>query len=413
MAPNPLDIARIIGSFGGSSNVGGVLGQIVGKQAVQGRPAFRGTGTFSSGRSVNELLHPPGGGIGSQTGIPEPGSLAEILSELQRLQNPNRYAVDESLLERQAMAQAAAQYDPLISALAQQGSAAQARAGRNSQQLGSMYTGLSNSLMGDIAPIQQQFSQAQNKTAEQYAGLQQGIKDQYAASQAEQEAMMKRLNIEAAAPTALEGQFKDRDFAVTQAAQQGQNVQSQLEQQGAGAVTYTRQGSELARTEGTNRQADLMAALSDYLNQVQGQIGAQKAAKSAAYQSNLLGLEQDASKSAVQNAQRDFENYIKVLGVMKSMQPETPGAVGSPSDVAPRVMGLGLDPGSAQQVTNAFMSAISSDDLILAGTDPSSGMGLTKEALAKRVVEAGRQRGLNAQQLNALQNVALEYFGRQ
>lgn len=400
--------------LGSGNNLGGALGQLFGKQIAKGRPALRMSGgSWTPGSIVSER---PTGRAGSALGLPQPGSIEEILAELRRLQDPGRYSVDSALLERQAMAAAAAQYDPITAALAQQGSAAQSRANRNSAQLKSMYTGLSQSLLGDIAPIQQQYADTQAKTGQQYAQLQQQIKDQYASSQAEQEAMMKRLNIEAAAPAVLPEQQRDRDFAVNTAAVQGQNVQDQLSQQGSGAVTYTRQGSQLAQTEGTNRQADLMATLADYLNQVQGQIGANQAAKSAAYQSNLMSLQQDASKSAVQNAQRDFENYLKVIGVMQNLQPKTKeaGPVKSPLDIGPRVMGsFGLDANSAQQVQNAFMSAVSSDDLILAGVDPGSGMSLTKEALAKRVVDMGRQRGLPAHLINALENIALEYFGRQ
>lgn len=413
-----IDIGKILGGAGntGGSGIPAALANILSRQVVAGRPVPSGSGQFSrSSRSINEILHPSGGGIGSSLGLPKPGSLEEILAELQRLQDPSRYSVDPALLERQAMASAAAQYDPITSALRQQASAAEGRAGRNKEQLGSMYSGLSQSLMNDIAPIQQQFADTQNKTAGQYQQLKQGISDQYASSQAEQEAMMKRLNIEAAAPQALEGQFKDRDFATNMASVQGQNVQDQLSQQGAGAVNYTRQGSELARTEGTNRQADLMAQLSDYLDQVQGQIGANEAAKAASYQSNLMGLQQDVSKGAISNAQRDFENYLKVIGVMKSMQPATAGAVKSPVDIAPRVMGtFGLDAGGAQKVQNAFMTAISSDPLISAGIDPNQGgISLTKEALANRIVEEGHRQGLSREQINALQEVALEYFGRQ
>lgn len=411
-----IDIGRLLGGLSSPGSAAGPLASILSRQVVAGRPVPAGSGQWiPAGRSINEIIHPPGGQAGSSLGIPKPGSLEEILAELQRLQDPSRYYMDPSMLEQQARAAASAQYDPVMAALRQQASAAQGRANRNYSQLGSMYSGLSQSLMNDIAPIQQQFADTENKTANQYQQLKQGISDEYASSQAEQEAMMKRLNIEAAAPQALEGQFKDKDFATNMASVQGQNVQDQLSQQGAGAVNYTRQGSELARTEGTNRQSDLMAQLSDYLNQIQGQLGANEAAKAAAYQSNLLGLQQDASKSAVTNAQRDFENYLKVIGITKSLQPTAPGAVKSPIDVAPRVMGsFGLDAGSAQQVQNAFMSAISSDPLINAGIDPNQGgIPLTKEALANRVVEEGKRRGMSSAQLNALQEVALEYFGRQ
>lgn len=390
--------------------VAGLLRNSINQRSQPQSPASVGGGL----NPITELLRNVPGRL-AQSMQPRQPSLQDILAELQRLQDPSRYGVDPAMLERQAMAMASAQYDPITAALRGQASGAQQRAGRNREQLGSMYSGLSQSLMNDIAPIQQQYAGTQQKTADQYQQLQSGIKQQYADSQAEQEAMMQRLNIEAAAPQALERQFSDRDFAVTQAAQQGQNVQSQLEQQGQGAVTYTRQGSELAKTEGTNRQADLMSQLSDYLNQIGSQIAGNEAAKNQSYMANLSGLQQDASKSGIANAQRDFENYLKVIGVMQSMQPKQQGPVSSPIDIAPRVMGsFGLDANGAQQVQNAFMSAISSDPLINAGVDPAQGgINLTKEALANRVVEEGKRRGMSGAQLNALQEVALEYFGRQ
>lgn len=413
-------IGQLLGGLGGPGGSGAVtpFTRLLSNQMMKPRPipgAPVASPNLQQYDAQWQQQHAPGGQIGSSLGIPKPGSIEAILEELQRLQDPGRYAVDPAMLEKQARALVAAKYDPVFAALRSQATGAESRALRNRQQLGSMYEGLSQSLMGDIAPIQQQYANTQQKTADQYKELQQGITDQYAQSQADQEAMMKRLNIEAAAPTALGQQFKDRDFAVTQAMQQGQNVQDQLSQQGSGAVTYTRQGSELARTEGTNRQADLMAQLSDYLNQVQGQMTANEAARSAEYQSTLMGLQNNASQSSVQNAQRDFENYLKVLGVMQSLTPKQQSAVKSPVDVGPRVMGtFGLDATSAQNVQNAFMTAISSDPLIIAGINPDQGgIGLTKEALARRVYEEGARRGLSGPELNALQEVALEYFGRQ
>jgi len=269
--------------------------------------------------------------------------------------------------------------------------------------------------MQDIAPIQKQFADTQATTKQQYADLQNSIKGEYASSQAEQEAMMKRLNIEAAAPQAIAGQENDKAFLVSNAASQGQNVQSQLAQQGAGATDYTRQGSELARMEGSNRQSDLMAQLANYLTQVEGQIGSNQAARSAAVASNLAGLQQQSQKNALDRSQRDFSNYAQVIGIMNTLRNSQPksGAVKSPVDVGPRSMGLGLDANGAQQVQNAFLTAISSDPLVLSAVDPNSGMGLSKEALANRIVEVGRSRGLSQPQLNALQEAALEYFGRQ
>jgi hypothetical protein len=312
------------------------------------------------------------------------------------------------------MAMASAQYDPVISQLRNQAGVAQSRAERNKAQLGGMFQGLSNSLMGDIAPIQQQYANTKQQTADQYTQLQNQLKSQYSESQAQQEAMLRRLNIEAAAPDVFEGQTSDKDMYLANAATESQNVQSQLAQQEGGAVNYTRQGAELARTEGTNRQADLMANLSDYLAQIEGQVGANEAAKQQSYIAQLTGLQTSSQESAIQNAQRDFENYIKVLGVMQDLQKQGPqqGPVKSLGDVAPKALSMGVDADGAQAIQNVFMSALSSDPVIQSGLDPKFGVSLTEEALANRVSEVGRQRGLNQSQLNALQQIALEYFGR-
>jgi hypothetical protein len=372
-------------------------------------------GSFTSAPSISDRLSRlPTGQIGAGLNANRPTSIQDILEKLESLQDPDRYGADPELLARQAMAMASAQYDPVISQLRNQAGVAQSRAERNKAQLGGMFQGLSNSLMGDIAPIQQQYANTKQQTADQYTQLQNQLKSQYSESQAQQEAMLRRLNIEAAAPDVFEGQTSDKDMYLANAATESQNVQSQLAQQEGGAVNYTRQGAELARTEGTNRQADLMANLSDYLAQIEGQVGANEAAKQQSYIAQLTGLQTSSQESAIQNAQRDFENYIKVLGVMQDLQKQGPqqGPVKSLGDVAPKALSMGVDADGAQAIQNVFMSALSSDPVIQSGLDPKFGVSLTEEALANRVSEVGRQRGLNQSQLNALQQIALEYFGR-
>ncbi len=362
--------------------------------------------------SVGDLT--PLGQAGSGLNAPDaPSSLADILAKLEGLSDPNRYAVDPTLLSRQARAAASAQYDPIIAQIKNAMGIAQTRANRNSQTLGSMFSGLSQSLVNDVAPTQQRYANTKQQTAQQYTDLQNNIKSQYADSQAQQEAMMRRLNIEAAAPDALAGQQSDKNLEVSSAMQQAQSAQSQLSQQEGGAVNYTQQGAEMARTEGTNRQADLMASLSDYLNQAQGQVNANEGAKLQSYLGQLAGLQTNSQKQAMDMAQRDFDNYVKVLGVMQQLSPTskvTP--VKSVGDIAPKALSMGIDANGAQGIQNVFMSAISSDPVIQAGIDPKFGVPLTQEALANRVVEQGRQQGLDSAQLNALQQIALEYFGR-
>src|SRR5690349_15311493 len=123
---------------------------------------------------------PVGSGIAST--MNQPPSMEDILAELQGLQDPSRYAADPALLQRQALATAAAQYDPVINQLRNQEGLARTRAERNRTQLGSMFSGLSQSLMQDIAPIQQQYANTKQQTNQQYQDLSNSINQQYANS---------------------------------------------------------------------------------------------------------------------------------------------------------------------------------------------------------------------------------------
>jgi exonuclease VII large subunit len=187
--------------------------------------------------------------------------------------------MDQGSLERQARAAAAAQYDPVIAALRNQASSASARGERNQRDVISMFNQLGDNLHGDLPAIQQNYDQTQQATGKEYADLQKGIQDQYASSQADQEALYKRLNIEAAAPGILPNQARDKDYFVNRAKTDAQTQQSALTTERQGAIDYTNKGSQMARTEGTQRGADIMSQLTELLNQYNAQIGANEAAK--------------------------------------------------------------------------------------------------------------------------------------
>lgn len=344
-----------------------------------------------------------------------PPSIEDILGELSSLQDPSRYMQDQGSLAQQALEMASAQYDPLIAQLEGQMSSATGRANRGQEEVGKMFNALSSNLQGEVPGIQQMYAEDKSESQALFDQLQQQTQNQYAQTQAEQQDMMNRLNIQAAAPEALAGQQRDKDYFTQLAARDAAVEQTALGREERGAVNYTQQGSQIARAEGTQRQADIAAQLRDLLSQYEGQIGAQRAAKNSTYLANLSQLRGDMQESAQSNAQRDFENYISMVNLGRGLKKDAGGdklsAVKSPADVASRALGMGLNQPSAQAVQDAFMSAISSDPQILSGLGV-FGQSVPKEALAQRVVEAGRNAGLNSQQLNALQTVALEYFGR-
>jgi hypothetical protein len=344
-----------------------------------------------------------------------PPSTADILAQLQSLQDPSRYMSDQGSLAQQAMSLVSSQYDPLIAELESQMSGAQNRANRNNVRLGDLYGDLSTSIGQDVPVIEQQYSQDKAQSQQMYDQLQQQTKSTYDQTQQDQQQMMQQLNIQAAAPDVMAAQNRDRDYFTQLAAQNSATQQSALSQEERGAVNYTRQGSENARLEGANRQSDLMAQLQDLLAQYSGQIGAQKASKNSAYLSTLGELTSQSQDSAYQRAQRDFDNYISEIQLgrvlNKDSQSGQASVVKSPADVAGRVLGMGLNQKSAQNIQNVFMSVLSSDPEILSGQSI-FGQSAPKEAMAQRVVEAGRKAGMSSAELNALQTVALEYFGR-
>lgn len=410
---NPNDGSGRFPGQGDASNPLGFLDMI--QIAMQANRA-RQQGPIKTGFSGNlqNALNKPTGQIGSGLGIPQPGSIESIMERLEELQDPSRYMTPMEMMEREARAMAGAQYDPIIARLRNQMGLAEQRAGRNKEALGAMFNQLSGNLSAEIPEIQEMYQGAAQKTAGQYADLKNSITQQYSNSQAEQEEMMKRLNIEAAAPDVLQQQGVDRDYYVNRASTDAQTQASALGQEERGAVEYTRKGSQMAQTEGTQRQADLMFQLQDLLAQYEGQIGEAEIGRNQSYLSALYGLRNDSSKQAMDAAQRDFENYIKMIGVGQSLNKagQAVTSVQSPADIANRALGMGVTPQGAQNIQNVFMSTISSDPMIMAGIDENFGQALPKEALAARVVEAGRNAGLSPQELNALQIAALEYFGR-
>jgi hypothetical protein len=285
-----------------------------------------------------------------------------------------------------------------------------------------MFNELSGSIQRDLPVVQKQYDDTIQNTDKRYADLQEQIKGTYNDSRAQQEATMQRLNIQAAAPQVNEQQNKDEAFFLNRSKEQGQTTASSLGQMKQGAVDFTNAGAVNSKKEGVQRQADIMSQLSDMLGQFEGQISANEAAKAQAYTSGLQSLQSQSQNQASEKAQRDFQNYISSvnlgrglqsdqLAALKAMQGGGTTAVKSVADVAPRALGMGLPAPIAQKLQSVFTQGLG-NSLVQAGVDSTTGQQLSAEAKAAKMVEAGQQQGLSPQELNALQAMALEYFGR-
>lgn len=361
--------------------------------------------------------------FGNPFGLGQGGSSTDdILKQLQALSDPSRYMMNQADLQKQAYSQASAQYDPQIAAIQAAMSGAQTRGNRNKQAVIDMFNGLSGNLQQDIPVVTQQYDQAKQQTGNEYQQLKDSINQQYDQSQKQQEDLYNRLNIQAAATDVIPQQQTDRNFFVNQAGAKNQTAQNALTTEQQGAIDYTQRGSQNARTEGTQRGADIMNNLADLLNQYQAQLGAEQAAKAQAVASIMGQLQTAGQKNALDMAQRDFTNYIAAanlgrglqsdqLNQLKMQQSLYPSSVKSLSDISGRALGMGLNDTEASNLSSVFGQALSNPQL-LAGVDPNSGQQLSPEAKAQLVLEQGRAQGLSQSELNALMSMALEYFGR-
>lgn len=360
-----------------------------------------------------------GEGISGVGGDSNGSSIDEILARLQSLSDPSRYQSDDNSLRQQAMAAASAQYDPMIANLQRQMSQSETRANRNKDIIGSMFNQLADRTSSEVPAVQQQFQDTSNQVQGNYDQAQKQITDNYAQTQADQEAMYKRLNIEAAAPDIIPQQQNDAAFFKNVESTTNQTAQTAIQQEKQGAVDYTNQAAVSDRNEGTQRQADLMTQLQDLLQQYQGQIGDYQNAKNQTFLSNLGDLQEKSQTNALSRSQSDFNNYIATINLgrglqsdqldqYKAQQSSANNPVSSLSSVGSRAMSLGLNSSQAQSVQSIMNQAVLSDT-VSGGT---SGVNLTPEAKAAQIVRQGQDYGLSGAELNALQAIALEYFGR-
>jgi hypothetical protein len=408
------------GAIGIGNGVSGLFDSNRYGQSIGSGSGQRNPNTFSSLQSsptdwANPFGFADGGG----------SNIDDILRQLQGLQDPSRYMMDEGSLRAQAAAIAGAKYDPIIAGLRNQAAQATKRGEQGQKDVISIFNQLSDSLKGDVPVIEGQYNQAQDRQTGQFNDLKKGIQDQYSKSQQEQADIYKQLGIEAAASDVVPQQSTDRDYFTNRASTDAQVQNSALTQEKQGMVDYTNKHSQNARTEGTQRSADILNNLNALLEQYNANIAGDEAAKQQETMAGFLNLKQQNQQSASQQAQNAFQNYIATLNVgrnlrsddldnalkMKQLNGSQNSAVKSIADIPDRVMSMGLDGSSAQAVQNVMVSGLG-NELISGGLDPNTGQQATPEAKVQALLEQGQANGLNSQQLNALRIAALEYFGR-
>lgn len=323
--------------------------------------------------------------------------IADILSQLESMGDPSRYYADPGELEAQARAQVAAQYNPIIQGLIQQRGATRRRGERGQRQVGRMFGALSRNLKGEIPDIQEFYEEEERDFNRGRRRLDRSIDQGYDEIQADQEALLKRLGIEAAAPDVFDDQMADEGFFQELSKEEAQTGREMLGEQRRGDVGFTRRGSQIARMEGRSRQADIANQIMEAMAAYDQQIGSQRAAKSAAYTSALGELQQQMQQDAMQRAQQEFENYIAQIQLGRELQspipgtepPEPPDSIDSPAGIGGYYTGQGLSEESSQKVQDIIMNALSRPEF---SYDTQREGQRTKEEMIASLVEANKHR---------------------
>lgn len=218
-----------------------------------------------------------------------------------------------------------------------------------------MYEALARDYGTQAGVAEQQMEEAQAEAAALQGQLKKNIQGTYSRIQEEQADLFSDLGIEAAAPEVLGAQAEDQAFQETQAAQMGTLSEDYYNQLGAADQAYYTQGAPLARLEGTNRSADLLAALQDYMAQSEAGIteleGQRTGDIMSAYNQLAMQAQQFAQQQTQQSQGNQWGQMQDLFGNLMQMgygpQEQAPGLTTSALGIAEQ---LGLDPNEAQQM---------------------------------------------------------------
>lgn len=351
-----------------------------------------------------------GGGIGEQ-GADNGQSIFDILAQLAMGQG-----LDTNALAKQAMDIANQQYDPQIAELQREMGIAQGHATHSQQEIAKMYGALQQADKADIPQINQMFAGEKNKINNDYTALQNQVSNAYSDANKQQMDLMKQLNIQAAAPTALAQQQNDQAFFTGQQGQAKQDTMDALQLLQTGADNFSTQGAEIAGLEGNNRQADVMSQLQDYLTQAQGRVGDLTNQKQNAYSTALSQLGQQQQ----QGTQNQFSNMLQLAKLQMEMQQAQASQNKQPTYrsgplAASQYLGE-ADPQNASNL-NSFLLQILQGQPYTSGqmpnpVDPTRSTPITPEGAAQIAVQQAAAQGMSPQNQQELYMAMLAYYGR-
>lgn len=225
----------------------------------------------------------------------------------------------EQLLQ-QAQGSAGAQFNPLIEQLRAQMSATQQRGQRNQGTAKRMYGDLATDIAAQMPQITQQMQQAQQQTENRYNETQSALQGQYNQQAQQQNALLKQLGIQAAAPEASQQAMEDQAYFQQQSQNDEAAAIQLLQEMGNADVSYNRQSADNTRLAGNNVAADIGAQLEQYMQQAGGQLAGLESGKQSAIQSALAQLQQQDAQRVQQQEESEYSRLMDMFNLQLKMQ---------------------------------------------------------------------------------------------
>lgn len=336
-------------------------------------------------------------------------AISDIAQLESLLQNMSNFAMpDLSSLKDEAWKSIAALYNPQISNLEKSMDSAKKRAKGAKRDIKAIFDDLVDYYEGQEKPTKERAKQYKEEAKQQAASLKQSIADDYAQRLREQVDLYKSLGIEAAVPSATEGQYSDQANALAVAENTRAAEEAALTQQEAADLAYWAEGAGTANREGAEYQADIARQLQAFLDKQEAALAEVKGQKKAAYHQAVMQLEQQAAESAARQQNELWNRMLELAKLKNSMS--------SSSNMPNRGLSGALAYLNDQRLGNIFQQYLAEAQiwgnspqgkLYYGGRGPS-----TPEEWAQVIRDNAANKGLSPADQLALWQAALRYYGR-
>jgi hypothetical protein len=166
------------------------------------------------------------------------------------------------------------------------------------------------------------FANAENKSKQDYATLNDQINSNYQNAQAAQADELQKLGIQAALGQSTEKLGRDQQYLSGQAATNGQALNDSMRLMGQGQADFAQRASMIAPTQGANMQANLATQLQQLENQINQQIAGYKGQEASTAADLFSQLQAAAQKNSSSQQQQNFDNVLKMAQLEKLTHPD-------------------------------------------------------------------------------------------